>query len=868
MTLPRSFTGRTRQRKTGWAVRAGEVLSRTFITVGGLGTIAAVCMIAFFLLWVVVPLFLPGTVSGGQEAPLPGKAAVPLYVGVDEDQTMGWALLADGTLQVIRLDTGQLLVERRDLFGDAKLTAFSRPGAYDDVAFGFDDGSVRSGTIQWKTTFLSAKEASNLPAALRDLPEDELAAFKDGLLRRSADGQFRFLNLDVQIDPPLDAISGDCAVVQLDHSVTLNEEQSETRRTVYCLLTKDGRLRLYDVTKKEIGQPEVANGEIRLKPPSGRGLPAYVLLSGLADNVYVAWDRGTLYRFNTLDVEKPQLVEVVDLLVNHEASLTALGFLNGKTTLLAGDSGGRIRAWFGTKPDNPSTSDGVILRAAHEFPGHGSPVTALAASNLNFMMAAGYADGSIRVNYVTSEKQLARMQTANSQPVRQVILVPKNTQDVGVLVVTPKEMWRWQLNPGHPEATLAALFLPVWYEGKEKRMSVWQSGSSEPKLGLMPLVFGTLKATFYSLLIGVPLALLAAIYTSEFLHPRLKAAVKPTIELMASLPSVVLGFLAAIVIAPFVDTIVPAFLAVFFTVPVALLVGAYIWQLLPEKVALRLGHWRFLFICGALPFGLLAAYVAGPILERLLFDGNFKGWLTGSGSGASGWLVLLLPLTGVGTAWSLGRWLNPWLRRVTSQWDRAACGAMALFKFLAGAAVAVAVAWLAGLALNGLTFDPRGTVVGTYEQRNSLIVGFVMGFAVIPIVYTIAEDALSAVPEHLRSASLGCGATPWQTATRIIMPTAMSGLFAAVMIGLGRAVGETMIVLMAAGNTPIMDLNIFNGFRTLSANIAVEMPEAVRGSTHYRVLFLAGLVLFGMTFVLNTIAEMVRLQFRKRAYQL
>ena len=77
-----------------------------------------------------------------------------------------------------------------------------------------------------------------------------------------------------------------------------------------------------------------------------------------------------------------------------------------------------------------------------------------------------------------------------------------------------------------------------------------------------------------------------------------------------------------------------------------------------------------------------------------------------------------------------------------------------------------------------------------------------------------------------------------------------------------------MIVLMAAGNTPILEINIFNGFRTLSANIAVELPEAVRDSTHYRTLFLAALILFAMTFVINTIAEIVRLRFRKRAYQL
>jgi len=164
--------------------------------------------------------------------------------------------------------------------------------------------------------------------------------------------------------------------------------------------------------------------------------------------------------------------------------------------------------------------------------------------------------------------------------------------------------------------------------------------------------------------------------------------------------------------------------------------------------------------------------------------------------------------------------------------------------------------------------DPRNGLVGTYVQRNTLIVSFAMGFAVIPIIYTIAEDALNSVPEHLRAASLACGATQWQTATRIILPAAASGVFAAVMIGMGRAVGETMIVVMAAGNTPLLDWNIFNGLRALSANIAVELPEAVRDGTLFRMLFLAALTLFAMTFVVNTLAEVIRLRFRRRAASL
>jgi phosphate transport system permease protein len=149
-----------------------------------------------------------------------------------------------------------------------------------------------------------------------------------------------------------------------------------------------------------------------------------------------------------------------------------------------------------------------------------------------------------------------------------------------------------------------------------------------------------------------------------------------------------------------------------------------------------------------------------------------------------------------------------------------------------------------------------------YSQRNSLVVGVAMGFAVIPIIFSISEDAVYSVPKHLTTGSLALGATTWQTMMRVVLLTASPGIFSAVMIGLGRAVGETMIVVMATGNTAIMDLNVFEGFRALSANIAVEMPESEVGGTHYRILFLAGLVLFIATFVFNTAAEIVRQRLR------
>jgi phosphate transport system permease protein len=141
-------------------------------------------------------------------------------------------------------------------------------------------------------------------------------------------------------------------------------------------------------------------------------------------------------------------------------------------------------------------------------------------------------------------------------------------------------------------------------------------------------------------------------------------------------------------------------------------------------------------------------------------------------------------------------------------------------------------------------------------------VGIAMGFAVIPTIFSIAEDAIFSVPKHLTNGSLALGATPWQTLVRVVLLTASPGIFSGIMMGVGRAVGETMIVLMATGNTPVMDLSVFQGMRTLSANIAVEMPESEVDSTHYRVLFLAALVLFVFTFLFNTGAEIIRQRLR------
>jgi phosphate transport system permease protein len=877
MTATRSFTGRSRERKTRSTVRIGEVVARLLITVGGIGTIIAVGLIAVFLVWVVYPLFLPASVNNERQVPavqLPWKAfETPVYLATDEDQVMAWALFSDGSLQAFSLESGKALGPRQRPFGSDIPTAWSGPGDHDDWVFGFADGTVRQATIDWSTPFVDIKD---LPPSLRDLPSGEGGEFQGGLLRRSVDGRFRLLTLSVQVQDPITLEAGQGAAVHsLDH-VSTGETQAKV-----CVLTRDHAVRVYRIEKGL--DLKVSRGEVFRAPPPGCQ-PVRVLVAGTGDRVDVVCDDGRLYRYAIRDLDRPRLAESVKLIAGQGARLTALQFLSGKATLMTGDSTGQLRAWFGTRPLDAETEDKLALRAAHTLPGPGAGVTALAASSRTPLFAAGYTDGRVRVYYPTSEKLVVELETRTGEPVRQVVLAPRND---GVVAVTDHGLWHWQLQPGHPEVTLRALFLPVWYEDYSAPETVWQSSGGEPKLGLWPLIFGTLKATLYSLLIGVPLALMAAVYSSEYLHPRVKNIVKPSIELMACLPSVVLGFLAALVFAPLIDRVLPVFLMLFVTVPLAFLLGAYIWQLLPEKLALRLVRWRLLFVAAAVPAGFLGAVVLGPVIEQLLFAGDFKHWLSGLpdearlrqgeepfGSGIGGWLVLLLPCSAIGTALFVGRVVNPWLRRWSAPWRRTRCALADLGKFLLGAGVAVLLAWFVGATLTACGYDPRGPLpltgplLGAYSPLNSLIVGCVMGFAIIPIVYTIAEDALSAVPEHLRAASLGCGATPWQTATRIVIPTAMSGLFSAVMVGLGRAVGETMIVLMAAGGTPLKHWNVFDGFRSLSACIAIEMPEAVRGSTHYRTLYLAGLVLFALTFALNTAAEIVRLRFRKRAYQL
>lgn len=865
MSQKSAYTGRHRARVTRRSVLMADKVAKLLITMGGFGTIISVSLVFVFLFIVVVPLFKNAHIeqTAAIDPPWPADRLHPVHLAVDEYQTLGWMYFQDGSVEIVRLDNGQVLDDHTP-FPDNAPTAHAFDPRLGHAVFGFANGAIRLADIRFTTAF---PDPETLPADIRAMARGDIANFEGGIIQVTPEGQFRTQKLSKEIGEPF-YFDNPAAIRLLDQSV-------RPSGPTIAAYTADGLLRIQRVTQRRnllTGQTTtvLTGGYIQVPARPGKGHPDHLLLSGIADTIYLAWADGHMMRFDARDLNAPVLAETIELVGVPGETVTALRFMIGKATIVVGDSMSRVRTWFRVRPDHARTVDGTTLVMSHDLPGKGAPVTALSPSLRSRMLAAGYGDGTIRVFHVTSDQQLVQASATPKAPVFALAMTPK---DDAVLTATRQAVQRWRIHPGHPEATLSTLFAPVWYEGYSQPRHVWQSSGAtddfEPKYGLYPLVFGTIKATFYSMLFAIPLALLAAVYTSEFMHPRLKGKIKPTIEMMAGLPSVVLGFLAALVFAPFVENVVPHILTAFVTIPAAFLMGAYVWQMLSKDWHTRMSRYRLLVYLATLPLGLWLAAWLGPRTELWLFAGDIKGWLDGRiGTATGGWMVLFLPLSAVATGMVFARFLNPYIRHFSADWSRRKLATVDLAKFMAGLLMALGLALSLSTLLALLGLDPRGSYLDTYVQRNALVVGFVMGFAVIPIIYTISEDALSAVPEHLRAASLGCGATPWQTAIRIIIPTAMSGLFSAVMIGLGRAVGETMIVLMAAGNTPVLDWNIFNGFRTLSANIAVELPEAVQFSTHYRTLFLAALTLFLMTFLINTLAETVRMRFRRKAFEL
>jgi phosphate transport system permease protein len=518
-------------------------------------------------------------------------------------------------------------------------------------------------------------------------------------------------------------------------------------------------------------------------PVTASGEVTSLALDVRGQEIFAGTSTGEIVRFDLRDEQNPKQEETVAASAPATA-VTVLGFLNGDRTLVSGDGAGRVSSWQVIQADEGGARK---LARIHEFQSHGAAVTGFSASRRDKGFVTGDARGGVEVHYSTTGKSLLSL-AAGTAPLGAVVFAPK--ADAVLAAALDGKLHQFTLRNPHPEVSWQSLFGKVWYEGYARPEYVWQSTGGtddfEAKFSLTPLIYGTLKGTFYALILAIPLALAGALYTSQFMHPDLRSVVKPVVEVMAALPSVVLGFIAGLWLAPQVEKIVPGVLLMPVVIPLLAVLGAAAWAKRPTGVKTRIPNgWEAVLLVPLVVGGGALSIWLGFQLERYLLAGDYRHFLL--------------------TAFGL-----------------------------------------------------------TYDQRNSLVVGIAMGFAVIPIIFTVAEDSLSSVPAGLTAGSLALGATRWQTALRTVLPTASPGIFSAVMIGFGRAVGETMIVLMATGNTPVMDSSIFNGFRALSANIAVELPEAPEGGTLFRVLFLAALLLFLMTFVVNTAAELVRLRLRKK----
>lgn len=551
---------------------------------------------------------------------------------------------------------------------------------------------------------------------------------------------------------------------------------------VLAFPSSTNRLRVVYVKESQnlMGETERSESIHEVEMPAGLCANA-LALDGRGEHLFVGARDGQIAVYDIRDKDTDPALIIQQRITGKRCAVTVLNFLIGDRTLVAGLASGEVSTWQVLK-QNAS----IHLSPIACFDPHPGPIRAIAASLRNKTFATVDESGLLMVRYGTTGKTHLTLQAPAGSSA--LAVAPKSD---GLLLGDQTGMiHRWILNNPHPEVSWQALFGKVQYEGYDAPAYVWQSTGGtddfEAKFSLTPLIFGTLKGTLYALMFAIPIALLGALYASQFMHPSLKNIVKPAIEIMAALPSVVLGFIAGLWLAPVLERVVPAVFLFPCVLAVCVLLSLFLWGRTPAVLRRRVRAGSEIFLL--IPVVLLAGWISvklGSAVERGLLGGDFRTWLH---------------------------------------------------------------------TATGLTFD----------QRNSLVVGFAMGFAVVPIIFTIAEDALANVPHHLRAASLALGASQWQTAIRVVLPTASPGIFSAIMIGFGRAVGETMIVLMATGNTPIMNWSIFNGLRALSANIAVEIPEAPQGGTLYRVLFLAALLLFAMTFVVNTAAEVVRLRLRKR----
>lgn len=716
------------------------------VGIGGVAVLGALLLIFVYLLIEVAPLFSPAGATQRAEFKLPGEAAATLYMSAEEQSEVGARVLAGGEVSFFELAGGTLRKQVKFDIGQRTIASVT-PVALDKdyLAAGLSDGSVLLFKLNYVVTYPNDKRyidpAVDFPYGTAPLPflagpvrSLSVRETSDGLLLAGVDEQHRLHLRTVAVQASLVG----------DKTATPGPDQ------------------LVAATMA----PDLAP-DLSLISPSGEWLYA------------IDTTRGRIFFSRLHGDATPQLTDTEDV----GAKVLSARFLAAGNSLITADARGRITQWFPARRAE-TTADGdaiwYLARVRSFESPRGSPVTTLGAEQRRRIFAAATAAGRIALYHATAQKKIMELDAGGAvaslgfEPRAHTLMALRKDGTLRVFA----------LDNRYPEVSWSALWNPVWYEGYDEPRYLWQSSASsgdfEPKFSFAPLTLGTIKGAFYAMIFAVPLAVLGAIFTANFMAPRLRQVVKPTVEVMQALPTVVLGFLAGLWLAPFVEAHLPGVFLTLIVLPLAIPVAGYLWMRLPERVRFLVQPgWEAALLVPVVVGVVAFCFALAQPLETLFFAGNMQAWLD------------------------------------------------------------------------------RELGIG-YDQRNCLVVGIAMGVAVIPGIFSIAEDAIFSVPKQLTLGSLALGATPWQTLTGVVLPTASPGIFSAIMIGLGRAVGETMIVLMATGNTAVMEMGPFSGMRTLSANIAVEMPESEVGSTHFRLLFLAGLVLFLFTFAINTAAEVVR----------
>ena len=516
------------------------------ITFGGIFIILSVLFIFVFIFAEAMPLFRGAKGERLGKLSLAGVRGgtphgTPLAFGADEYQKYLYEITPDAHLVVFRLADGATHREMAlpGLEG-AAVTSASRGLAGDSLAAGTADGRVALSLVRFRPVF-------------------EGQVLKD-------------LDIDLR---PKGVIAIDAAQRPVREVVSQVSAEGET---LVAALVGDDEIVLARVGEAPDGEPAPEPALETLRTRDGEKV-THVRLGRSA--LVAGTELGQLYNWDIGGAES----RLTDVTKVSSAPLTALEFGLGGNTVIVGDRDGNLSGWFRARP---SAEAEPAMVKAHDFERQGSAILSIGSSSRERSFATGGADGSVVVRHLTSERTLLRF-PGEGRPADAVMITPRAD---GILVKRADDLERYSLQNPHPEFSWRAVLGKVWYEGYPQPEYVWQSTGAtddfEPKMSLVPLVFGTIKATFYALVFAIPLAVFGALYTSQFVHPSIKAKVKPTVEIMAALPSVVIGFIAGLWLASRVEAhLVPVLLLVVF-LPLFGTAGVLFWDRLPYGLRRRL----------------------------------------------------------------------------------------------------------------------------------------------------------------------------------------------------------------------------------------------------------------------------------------